>query len=306
MGETGRNRLGRGQCPISEEDIEKYLPYSPFTPYFHWYPGRVEQCWVVTDCLYEASGESLKQQFAATALVMGLVPPTLKDIAWPERRIVPVTQKLKPLAEILVLALGLVPRETGNIHVTKKESISKTRIAKFAWRLSTSRRVFWLTVCIFLVSMSYTGTVFMEIYSKRSALGCSFPVFIAMWHVFALLPASIHTIFARFRRKREAHNVSGQIQSRNDDGMIASAVQGANEDWPVQLAWGIYYITGILVFASIMAVTVVELACWIGLVIAIAGSSKALGFFICLVCEEIENGVDNSGQSQNLGGVGRN
>ena len=44
--------------------------------------------------MFEAAGESRKQQFAAIALVMGLIPLTLKDVAWPERRIIYVTKRL--------------------------------------------------------------------------------------------------------------------------------------------------------------------------------------------------------------------
>ena len=67
---------------------------------------------------------------------------------------------------------------------------------------------------------------------------------------------------------------------------IISAVQGADEDWPVQLSWGIYYIAGTLIFTSIMGVTVIELVCWVGLSCAVTGSSKLLAFFLCLVFEK--------------------
>lgn len=50
-----------------------------------------------------------KQQFAATSLVIGLVPLTLKDIAWPERRLVAIASPLNWSVEVLVRALGLIP-----------------------------------------------------------------------------------------------------------------------------------------------------------------------------------------------------
>jgi hypothetical protein len=46
---------------------------------------------------------------------------------------------------------------------------------------------------------------------------------------------------------------------RECEKKLASAIQGANEAWPVQMTWSIYYIAGTLVFMSIMAVTVPEL-----------------------------------------------
>jgi hypothetical protein len=85
-GETGSGRIGSGQCP---ENVEAIMVYSPFRPYWRFskFAGDIQKCWVATDCLFEAASESRKQQFAATAFIMGLIPLTLRDIAWPERRI---------------------------------------------------------------------------------------------------------------------------------------------------------------------------------------------------------------------------
>ncbi|KAF2015794.1 hypothetical protein BU24DRAFT_422107 [Aaosphaeria arxii CBS 175.79] len=304
-GSTGSNRIETGQCPPNTEGT---MVYSPFKPYFHWpkFRGDVQKCWVAADCLMEAAGESRKQQFASTALVMGLIPLTLKDIAWPERRIMHVTKELKPSIEILVLALGLVPVETGNKALTRRQSAQTNMIAKAAFRAGRGSTIFWVVVCSLLVVASYAGMAIMEIYSKRSSLGCPFPVFVPLWYVIALLPAAIHAFFARLRRRRtkkhvrHGHNSEPQQEaakggfdiSERDPielerkAKIVSAVQGADEEWPVQLAWGIYYIAGTLIFTSIMAVTVVELVCWVGLGFAVAGSSKILAFFLCLVFED--------------------
>ncbi|KAF2255318.1 hypothetical protein BU26DRAFT_547286 [Trematosphaeria pertusa] len=306
QGETGGNRIDSGQCP---NNTEATMVYSPFKPYFTWWHGDVQKCWVAADCLFEAAGESRKQQFAATALVMGLIPLTLKDIAWPERRLIHVTKSLNWAVEILVLALGLVPLETDNAAETKRKSRENNMIAKKAWGLGRGGVVLWIFVAFVGLVASYAGLVFMEIYSKRSALGCPFPVFVATWYVVALVPAAIHACFAMLRRRRHARRqlrrqqtglatptvkqgfqVDVQASPREEDAerkkKIISAVQGADEDWPVQMAWGIYYIAGTLIFTSIMAVTVVELICWVGLGFAVTGCSKILAFFLCLVFEE--------------------
>jgi hypothetical protein len=289
------------------------MVYSPFKPYFKFpmFSGDNQKCWVAADCLFEAAGESRKQQFAATALVMGLIPLTLKDIAWPEKRLIHVTKKLNWIVEILVLALGLVPLETGSREKTLQNSAESNRIAKACWKLRRATVVLWIIVCTIAMIAAYAGIVIMEIYSKRSALGCPFPIFVAAWYVIALIPASIHAFFASVRRVRtdrknaQMQNSRGLAVTANDpkhgDGAstpetsevdperkkkIVSAIQGADEDWPVQIAWGVYYIAGTLVFTSIMAVTVVELVCWVGLGFFITGCQKLLAFFLCLVFEK--------------------
>ncbi|USP82235.1 uncharacterized protein yc1106_09509 [Curvularia clavata] len=286
-GETGSDRIGSGQCP---DNVETVMVYSPFKPYwkFSKFGHDRQKCWVASDCLFEAAGESRKQQFAATALVMGLIPLTLKDVAWPERRIVHVTKPLPWICDILVLALGLVPlpADRGAPLSTRQNSEASNGLAKYAWkmrRLTIRLVVAALTVCLMTC---YAALVFNEIYSKRSALGCVVPFFITAWYIVALVPASIHKIFAgrrktRFERLEQEPDTSVTEQLRANPfvgpqsqdslpeiankalairrceggcrGTAVSAVQGADEDWPVQMAWGIYYIAGTLIFTSIMA-----------------------------------------------------
>ncbi|KAH7132382.1 hypothetical protein B0J11DRAFT_612493 [Dendryphion nanum] len=307
-GSTGSGRIESGQCPA---DVESSMVYSPFKAYFYWpeFQGDIQKCWVAADCLLEAAGESRKQQFAAVALVMGLIPLTLKDIAWPERRIIHVTNKLYPPIEILVLALGLVPLETTDKRKTRAKSKESNLIATAGWRMTRMTRIFWIVVCLIVVLACYAGMSFMEIYSKRSALGCVFPVTVVAWYFVALLPASIHALFAALRRSRFQKADIQRAASRREQNKplysnvetgempeidperkkkIVSAVQGADEDWPVQLSWGVYYIAGTLIFTSIMAVTVIELVCWVGLGFAVTGSSKLLAFFLCMVFEETD------------------
>ncbi|KAH7355816.1 hypothetical protein BKA66DRAFT_575012 [Pyrenochaeta sp. MPI-SDFR-AT-0127] len=316
QGDTGANRIDSDQCP---PDVESVMVYSPFKPYFKFdkFKGNVQNCWVAADCLFEAAGESRKQQFAATALVMGLIPLTLKDIAWPERRLIHVTNRLNWMVEILVLALGLVPLETKNKAQTRQKSREGNMLAKFAWASKMSTIVLLIVTCALSVVASYAGLLFMEIYSKRSALGCPVPLWLPVWHIISLVPAGIHSFFAGLRRHRynkvkrqgsvrsthgsdysylpSAEHSKPLTTSDGADGgeddneqklKITSAVQGADEDWPVQMAWAIYYIAGTLVYTSIMAVTVVELVIWVGLGFAVTGSSKILAFFLCVVNEE--------------------
>jgi uncharacterized membrane protein YciS (DUF1049 family) len=300
------------------------MVHSPFTPYYKFekFAHDVQKCWVAADCLFENAGESRKQQFAATALVMGLIPITIKDIAWPERRLVFVTKKLNWMVEILVLALGLVPVATGHRETTKAKANEITMLAASGWELSTLKIKLSIFGYLVAVVVCYGLLAIMEVFSKRSALGCVAPIFVVAWHVVALIPAAIHSSFARWRyhkklrhhpdqsahvhdgisllsaaersrlRSRTGHSLRtddemnetiGQIHREN---LLASAVQGAQEHWSVQMAWGIYYVAGTLVFTSIMAVTVVELVVWVVLGLATAAFSKILAFFLCLVFEE--------------------
>jgi hypothetical protein len=295
-GVTGGDRMGGGMCPgTTRYATEALLVYSPFTPYwaFNVSQRNAEACWVVADCLFEAAGESRKQQFGATALVMGLIPPTIKDIAWPERRIVYVTKNLHWVVEMLVLALGLVPQVTGDQKETRRLGCEGALVADWAWRNNTMRiRVLVISVFVGALGICYGSLVAMEVFSKRSALGCVVPAFIVAWHIVALIPAAIHLLFSRYGWGRKAEDREGLLRSQGNSDVgqhkekVASAVPGASEYWPVQMAWGIYYIAGTLVFTSIMAVTVPELTVWVILGLVTAACSKILALFLCLVCED--------------------
>ncbi|KAF2648986.1 hypothetical protein K491DRAFT_669694 [Lophiostoma macrostomum CBS 122681] len=271
-------RIDNGECPPDNE--LGALIYSPFKPYFWWpmWQGHRQKCWVAADCLFEAAGESRKQQFAATALIMGLIPLTLKDIAWPEQRIVHVTRRLPWAVEVAVLALGLVPLETQDEGTTEDKVKEENLLARAVWRHRTWTIVLYILLSALGVLASYGGMAIVEIYSKRSALGCPWPIWVVCWYVVALVPAAVHATFAKYRRMREKNERKQKI---------ISAVQGADEDWPVQLSWGIYYIAGTLIWTSIMAITVAELVVWVGLGVAVSASSKLLAFFLCLFWEKV-------------------
>ncbi|KAH6619908.1 hypothetical protein C7974DRAFT_415162 [Boeremia exigua] len=301
-------------CPDNARSLMVHTPFTPYWKFESFNTGR-EQCWAAADCLFEAAGETRKQQFAANALIMGLIPLTLKEIAWPERHVVYITNPLPKLVEVLVLALGLVPRRVDKHGATARQQNQEVNaLARYASRKSRWHIV--AIICVLAVTLvgCYAGLVINEIYSKRSALGCVAPFFIATWYVVALLPAVIHAFFASRRKARYERLAQGPGGSDERDGMedillqpsrmaaqkgptdpdsntswkeerrvkILSAIQGAEETWPVQLAWGVYFVAGTLVFTSIMAVTVVELVVWVLLCFAVTGTSKVLAFFLCL------------------------
>jgi hypothetical protein len=337
-GASGSGRISGDQCPFDTlYEIDKQMVFSPFKPYweFNKEPVGVQYCWVVSDCLFEATGESRKQQFAATALVMGLIALTLRDIAWPARRLVFVTNNLPWFVEVLVLSLGLVPMKTGNTKTTRRRSSHSDLIAARAWTMKKGSIKHCILACSGALSLCFGSLAVMEIYSKRSSLGCPAPIFIVTWHMVALLPGIIHSLFANSRRRsyerrrvlepdaarallapnsrlaNPASDIDSVSQHRpsvrglpidmNDENeederieptgrerekKMASAIQGANEAWPVQMAWSIYYIAGTLVFTSIMAVTVPELVVWVVLGLTTAACSKILAFFLCLIFED--------------------
>ncbi|KAK2757294.1 hypothetical protein FQN54_004808 [Arachnomyces sp. PD_36] len=259
-------------CPPAEDIV-----YSPFKPWFAFYSGSSQSCWKAASCTYIHSDEMRKQQFAATALVMGLVPLTLRDIAWPERRNVIVSSPLPILAATAVRALGLEPVVAGEMEVEEVQKwvlwmqggiLTNIRAKSTGWT------VVLMAISTLGLLVSYMGLAMVEIYSKRSALGCPFPVFGLTWFIVGLVPAAIHTMFSSWRHRQK-------------DEMLragrATPVQGADEAWPVQLTWAIYYIAGTLIFTSISAVTVAELTVWVVVLFAVTGTSKLLALYICLL-----------------------
>lgn len=257
---------------------------------------------------------------------MGLIPLTLKDIAWPERRLIAVSHQQPITIEILVRALGLVPFEVSTDARTLSSQSSK--VVRWAWGLR--RRYLVLVVGLTFVALfaAYGALGLVEVYSKGASLGCPFPIFVLSWYLIALVPATMHTWMSRIRgkwnRRKAKQNVDNEsakdvlaseeghassssydrrdtkgaqprplstmttasmLAERAEEKRKASAVQGADEWWVVQLSWTIYYITGTLIFSSIMAVTVPELAAWVVVSLAVTGCSKLLAVFLCLAFE---------------------
>ncbi|OAX80291.1 hypothetical protein ACJ72_05378 [Emergomyces africanus] len=263
-------------CPANEAIV-----YSPFKPWFYFYSGSNQLCWITSICALESADEARKQQFGATALIMGLIPLTLKDVAWPERRIALVSAPLPFAAAVIVRALGLEPTVVGELdgdqvqrYVQWMQGIMFTNVGL--------RSNIWTIVRVggsFLVLLiSYGLLALVEIFSKRSSLGCIYPVFAVSWCFAGVLPAMIHALFAMQRRQGKGSGGSDPLSTGS-----VSAVQGADEAWPVQLAWGIYYVAGTLIFTSIMAVTVVELTVWVFVQTAVTAASKMFALYLCLL-----------------------
>lgn len=336
-------------CPPASE-----LVYSPFRPYsqseyFTYTQATDNACWWWVICLLSGADEARKQQFAATSLVMGLVPLTLKDIAWPERRVVLVSRHLPKQIEVIIRALGLVPSIDTSFY-TEKHAISSTSLYKWVQRLSRNSSMILVAICALGLVLTYAALGVMEVYSKRSSLGCPYPIFILTWHMFAIIPAGIETAFRRTSKNElvsealsqstaEAATFSGRFDDRKKREQPATAavgepsrspdtaqsaeatsaseirdrfaagtkrldpasaiqqrqsipledtspVQGRGKPWLVQLVWGVYYVAGTLVYASIMAVTVIELFVWVVNSVAVTAASKLLGFFLCLAVQK--------------------
>ena len=160
--------------------------YSPFTKWprdFLLINGPTENtaCWWWADCVLDNSPEVRKQQFAATSLVMGLIPLTLKEIAWPKHRTGLVSSPLNAILEVLVRALGLIP-----VVKNDARSVLPPRNSLQVW-FGIATQV----LLILAVLVGYAALVVMEFYSKRSSLGCPYPLFICTWFIIALIPASI-------------------------------------------------------------------------------------------------------------------
>lgn len=288
-------------CPSADSIV-----YSPFSPYFRFYPSNPQKCWSAIICLYERADEARKLQFGATALVMGFVPLFLKDIAWPERRALAVTRPPAAALEVLIRAMGLTPTVTGSAQVTR--AMTATSSALGAWAIAQSRA----TVAVLadaaaaVLLVGYAAVALVEIYSKRCVLGCVYPVFVLTWLLLAFAPASLHTLLGRLRHRhnsRRGSSIAGLLVAspgtpgtqsqglvgggnKRQSGAEATAVQGADEAWFVQLTWAVYYIAGTLVFTSIAAVTVIELFAWVVIGFTVTGASKLLAFFLALYVEK--------------------
>jgi len=297
--------------------------YSPFTPW-GWHGLNFFDCWGWAICVYDQADGARLQQFQATALVMGLVPLFLKDIAWPERRIVPIQKKLPPGIEMLVRALGLVP-------VINPTEFDHLKTARIHTKWQTNKLRFWLgfSLTVAMLLGSYGILAVVEIYSKRSCLGCVYPIFVLSWFIVAMIPASCETIASTWRQSRSgrvtassstetppdpeqpscggrAPRVEGSGSSlpataaeatcghpKDYHKTIAlqpfrkagtSPIQGGDEIWVVQLLWGVYYAGGVLIFTSIMAVTVVELFVWVSATFLTTTLSRLLGYRLCRYC----------------------
>jgi len=85
-----------------------------------------------------------------------------------------------------------------------------------------------LVVASFIALLvAYAGLALTEICSKRSKLGCAYPVIALTWCLVGLIPSAIHVVFEVYRRRAVK-------EGSESGGARASAVQGADQQWPVQ------------------------------------------------------------------------
>ena len=163
----------------------------------------------------------------------------------------------------------------------------------FKWAQNYPRGI--IVFCLVTMLVSLVCTALTEIYSKRSALGCPYPVFVVTFYFVALLPSTFHVLCARYRLlnpQKDRKDLRLTDQNSPVSSML-SAVQGQDEWWIVQLFWAIYYIAGTLVYTSIMAVTVPELVVWVCVSVALTAACKFTALTICLL---FENGTSSSSQ----------
>lgn len=193
-----------------------------------------------------------------------------------------VSSPLPTLAEVVVRALGLEPVVKGGVAGWSDEDserwvdwLRNSSIAGAALR-SRYRAMALVFASLFALLAAYAGLALVEIYSKRTALGCVYPIIALTWCLVGVIPAAIHALFESFRRR-------GVKKGSESGDTRASAVQGADQLWPVQMSWGIYYIIGTLVYTSIMAVTPLELFVWVVIMAVVSGTGKMLALYICLM-----------------------
>ncbi|KAH7317386.1 hypothetical protein BKA65DRAFT_466351 [Rhexocercosporidium sp. MPI-PUGE-AT-0058] len=255
-----------------------WAPTQPFNPWFRAWtnltsgpggddPDFVDNmaCWWYADCIFGLVPETRKQQYGAISIVMALVPLILKDIAWPEQRIVLIASKSGWVIEIIVRALGLNPTIPEDPTQIKKGRLFQPII---------SAAILVLLVAFLLVS--YGLLAVMEVYSKRSSLGCPVPAFVVLWFIVALAPATVEVAIGRFRNRNKSGKGSG-----SSTAPVSNNIQGGEQHWVAQFCWGLYYSAGGLIFTSIMLVTVVELFTWMLLAGVASAASKMLGYRLC-------------------------
>ena len=196
-------------CPPQSELV--YSPFRPFSQseYFDYTNNTNNACWWWAICLLSAADEARRQQFAATSLVMGLVPLTLRDIAWPERRVVLVSCHLPIPIEAIIRALGLVP-SISIASYAQNDAIATTSLSSWAYRLSRKRFSLLVASSALGLSLTYAALAATEVHSKRSSLGCPYPIFILTWHLLAIIPAGIETRFRHTTKINHAPEANHQ------------------------------------------------------------------------------------------------
>ena len=194
-------------CPPNDNTI-----YSPFVPvsqstYFRYTNETNNGCWWWAGCVFGEADPARNQQFASVALIMGLIPLTIKDIAWPERRLVDITRLLPGWLDVFVRAMGIVPsltpttttkattttRERGRGEKEGKKAFASSRTYGWAMRQTRGALACLVVVAAAGLALGYVALALVETFSKRSSLGCPYPIFVLTWHLLAIVPAAVMT-----------------------------------------------------------------------------------------------------------------
>ena len=194
-----------------------------------------------------------------------------------------VKVQLSWVGEVEVRGLGLIPV----VAVAVQEK----------WR-----GVITLSLLVTGLLAAYAMLVVMEYVPKRSALGCPYLLFIMTGYIVALIPPGAQVLTLRLcesskKRRRVATKELPRVQqsllleevsSSADpvpeaklDANISRYPEKTEAEWWVQFIWVVYYAAGTLIFASIMAVTVIELFTWVVLACFTTAMSKMLAFRLC-------------------------
>ncbi|KAF2141533.1 uncharacterized protein K452DRAFT_228906 [Aplosporella prunicola CBS 121167] len=255
-------------CPTSKDIV--YSPFKLWTSI--WPDGSSGLCWNYASCVFTQADESRKQQFAATALVMGLLPVALLENTWPDNREVAITGKLPVAVEILVRTLGLKPVDGHSASSQAKPSASA--IATWASNAKPNIVILVTAANSLALCACYAVLVILEYTSKRSAIGCTYFATVLCWYIAALVPASTHTLLSRI-----------------------SSGQGVEEFWLSQIVRAFHSGAGVLLFSSIMAVTPIELFTWVVASFVTSLCGRLLALFICILREKIRpNGTTRYSQ----------
>ncbi|KAJ7758302.1 hypothetical protein B0H16DRAFT_1885308 [Mycena metata] len=257
-------------CPPASRIV-----YSPFVPvsqssYRNWTGGTDNGCWWWATCVLAEADEPRKLQFASVALVMGLIPLTLKDLAWPERRVVAVSSW--QLAALVPAAFTTVFR-----HRTSQVELDPASELQLSVTLDPGREEVMLASSRVHSMHSESSNGDKETKPRHLRRSISMPASPPSSRLAGPHTRQIPT--ARSDTKAVGTNLQHNI---NED---ISAVHGRGMLWIVPLMWAVYYVAGTLVYSSIMAVTVIELFVWVVVSFTVAVTGKVLALFVCTLFE---------------------
>ena len=202
------------------------LVYSPFKPfsqsvYFACTNRTDNACWWWIIVLLSSADEARKKQFDATSLVMGLIPLTLKGVAWLERRLVRVSRQLPKYVEVVIRALGVVPSIEAPSSPDQQAAVP-TGLYKLANNLSYPGSLLFVGISVLGLVLTYAALAVIETYSKRSSLGCIYPIFVLTWHLVAIIPAGLETVLPRASKNKNMFEVFPRSTSEPSTSILDS------------------------------------------------------------------------------------